>query len=533
MTLRPRPEVDALPAYVPGRSAQAAMDEHELTSAIKLASNESSFGPLPAAAKAIEDAVESVTRYPDSRAASLRAALAEHLGVAPANIAVGTGSVGLIQQLCLAYAGPGDEIVFGDPSFEAYPVFAQLSGASAVPVPLRRQTIDAVAMSAAVTPATRLVLLASPNNPTGTALRTAELLALADAIPDSCLLVVDEAYHEFADGADVPDAVNLLGDRENVVVLRTFSKAYGLAALRVGYMAGAAEVIATVNKVALPFGVNAIGQVAAQASLKDPMEVRHVAAAVNSIRGYLVRELAKRGFITPDPQGNFVWLPAGAAAKQLGDALERKGVVTRAFAGRGVRVTVGSLDETQQFLAALDRVAAELDIGADWALPSGEMGRAVGHWLQRLGGCEIRLRQHAHESTFDGLTEPDPGGDERWEAAQVWGHIGEFGDYWLVELDRVLDGEPNQPFGRTKADEGRRAAIAAGPGRSVDDHLEAALRSLDRLRARLSELTTEEWSKVGTHPTLGRMTISDQLTHFHIGHYEEHLAQLDELAANK
>lgn len=507
------------------------MADHDLTSAIKLASNESSFGPLPSAAKAIEDALYRVHRYPDNSAASLRAALAEHLGVEANNVAVGPGSVGLIQQLCLAYAGAGDEIVFGDPSFEAYPVFTQLSGAKPVPVSLRRQTIDAAAMAAAISPATRLVLLASPNNPTGTALRTAELIALADAVPDTCLLVVDEAYHEFADGADVPDAVKLLAGRPNVVVLRTFSKAYGLASLRVGYMVGSPDVVATVGKVALPFAVNAIGQAAAEASLDDPMEVRGRGAAINSIRRHMVSQLAQRGFITPDPQGNFVWLPAGTAATPLADALEREGVVTRAFPDRGVRVSAGSLDETETFLAAFDRVVPDLDLGSAWALPCGETGRAVGLWLQRLGGVEIRLRQHAQESAFSGLTEPDPGGDERWEATQVWAHIGEFGDYWLVELDRVLEGQPDQPFGRTKADEGRRAAIAAASQQSVGDYLDSALRALDRLRARLSELTAEEWGKVGTHSTLGRMTVSDQLKHFHIGHYEEHLEQLDQLVA--
>ena len=531
MTLRPRPEVEALPAYVPGRSAQAAMQDHQLDSAIKLASNESSFGPLPSAAKAIEDALGLIHRYPDNGAAALREALAHHLGVGPANVAIGAGSVGLIQQLCLAYAGPGDEIVFGDPSFEAYPVFTQLSGATAVRVPLRRQTIDAAALISAINPSTRLVLLASPNNPTGTALRSAELLALADGIPDTCLLVVDEAYHEFADGADVPDAVNVLAGRPNVVVLRTFSKAYGLAALRVGYMIGPEDVVATINKVALPFAVNAIGQAAARASLEDPMEVSARAASTTSIRGHVVRELAKRGYIVPDPQGNFVWLPAGAAAMPLALALERQGVVTRAFADAGVRVTVGSIDETQVFLDAFDHAVDELDLDADWALPAGEMGNVAASWLQRLGSCEARLRQHADEPAHAGLTEPDPGSDERWDAAQVWGHLGEFGHYWLIELDRVLEGEPDQPFGRTKTDEARRAAVAAGPARSVEEHLSSALRALDRLRARLSELTIDDWAKAGTHPTLGRMTIVDQLQHFLVGHYEEHLDQLDELAA--
>lgn len=532
MPLRPRPEVEALPAYVPGRSAQAAIDEHHLQSAIKLASNESSFGPLPAAARAIEDVLGLVNRYPDNGAVALRAALAEYVGLGPDRIAVGCGSVGLIQQLCLAYAGSGDEVVFGDPSFEAYPVFTQLSGATAVRVPLRRQTFDAAAIAAAITPATRLVLLATPNNPTGTALRTADLTAIVDAAPDSCLVVVDAAYQEFVSGYDVPDPIRLFSDRPNVAVLRTFSKAYGLASLRIGWMCASAEVIATVTKVHLPFAENSFAQAAALASIRSHGEMLERVTLVQSERRRVTKAVRDLGFMVPSPQGNFIWMPAGAGTRDLAVALEKKGIVTRAFDGLGVRVTIGSPGENDAFLAAFASLVESGDFAAAWQLPTGDAALQVNQWLRRLNDAESRLVENT-DKVHAGLTQPDPGGDEKWEAAQVWGHLGEFGDYWLVELDRVLDGAPDQPFGRTKADEARRAAIAAGPGRSVDDHLDSARRAIDRLRARLTEMTTEDWAKAGTHPTLGRMTIADQLQHFHIGHYEEHLAQLDELAADK
>ncbi|MBW3537393.1 MAG: histidinol-phosphate transaminase [Actinobacteria bacterium] len=529
MTLRPRPEADALPGYVPGRSAKAAIDDHNLDTAIKLASNELSFGPLPNAAKAIEAAVDTVNRYPDHRAAAVCEALADKIGVTESRITVGCGSVGLIQQLCLAYAGPGDEVIYGRPSFEAYPVFTQLSGATAVEVPVRRQTIDVDATIAAFTERTRLALIATPNNPTGTALRTDELLRLADATPDSCLLVVDAAYQEFVDGDDVPDPIKLFSERANVVVLRTFSKAYGLAALRVGWMYGPEEVVATVDKVRLPFSVSSLAQAAALASLDDP-ELHPRVAAVKSGRREVAKALRDSGWMVPDPQGNFVWLPAGDSAADLALALERRGVVTRGFAGVGVRVTIGTPEENQTFLSAFSDVSGEVDLASAWQLPTGDAAATVASWLSRLDVAEARLLEHTRRS-HEGLTEPDPGGDERWEPAHVWGHLAEFGAYWLTELDRVLDGEPDQPFGRTKADEARRAAVAAAPELPVAEHVLRSRRAIDRLRARLSELTTEDWAKAGTHSTLGRMTIADQLQHFHVGHYEEHLDQLDQLAA--
>ena len=532
MTLRPRPEVDALPAYVLGRFAQAAMDDHDLDKAIKLASNESSFGPLPSAAKAMESALDGTNRYPDNRATAVRDALADRLGTTADRVTLGCGSVGLIEQICNAYAGPGDEVVFGKPSFEAYPYLAHLAGAAANEVPLRRQTIDVDATIAALNERTRLVLLATPNNPTGTALRSDDLIRIADATPQSCLLVVDAAYQEFVTAPDVPDPIELFSDRPNVAILRTFSKAYGLAALRIGWMYGPPEVIATVDKVRLPFSVNAVAQAAAVASLDAHDEMASRVSSVVSERQRVTRHVRDLGYMVPSPQGNFIWLPAAESAADLAVALEKKGVVTRGFAGVGVRVTIGSPEENDAFLAAFEPAAREIDLPPNWELPTGETALAANDWLRRLNSAEARLIEQAAKS-HRGLTEPDPGGDERWEPGEVWGHLAEFGDYWLVELDRVLEGQPKQPFGRTKADEARRAAVAAGPRSAVAEHLDRCRRAIDRLRARLCELTTTDWAKVGTHSTLGEMDIAKQLQHFHIGHYEEHLDQLDQLAANQ
>lgn len=525
----PRTAVAALPAYRPGRSAGMAMADHGLDSAVKLASNELPVLPLPSVAKAIENAIVTTTRYPDHRAGELRSALADRLGVPVDRLAVGCGSVGLIQQLALAYTGAGNEVIYGWPSFEAYPVFAGIAGATPVPVPLRRQTLDAAAISSALTSRSRLVLVANPNNPTGTALREKALVDLADSLPEGCLLVVDEAYREFVTGADVPDALALLGDRPNVAVLRTFSKAHGLAALRIGYLVGHPDVVAAVDKVLVPFSVNGLGQVAALASLAAPDELADRVAGVVAERGLVSASLRSAGWIVPDAQANFVWLPAGDASAPLATALEQAGVVTRPFPGLGVRVTIGTAPENDRFLTALADVVQRPDVAAStsWALPAGADAAPVAAWVDRLDAVECRLHTHATLHRFGGLTHPDPGGTERWDADQIWAHLAEFGRYWLAQLDHVLDA-PVQgpvPFGRTKSDPVRIAALSLPP----DEQYEAVRRAIDALRGRLLELTLSDWNRVGRHETLGDLTVAEQLQHFHIGHYEEHADQLDTL----
>lgn len=530
----PRPHIAALPAYRPGRSAGAAMADHGLESAVKLASNELPLRPLPSVGKAIEAGIAVIGRYPDHLASDLRGQLADGLGVHADRVAVGSGSSGLLQQLAIAYAGPGDEIAYGWPSFEAYPVFAALVDATPRPIPLRRQTLDAAALVAALMSRTRLVLVANPNNPTGTALRSADLLTLADALPPGCLLVVDEAYREFVTGADVPDALDLLGDRPNVAVLRTFSKAHGLAALRVGYLIAHPEVVAAVDRVLVPFAVNGLGQLAASASLAAPHELADRVAGVVAERGLVTAALRSAGWVVPDAQANFVWLPARRAAAPLALALERLGVVTRPFAHLGVRVTIGTAPENDRFLTALARVTHDdPTVAGRWGLPAGPTAAEPSRWVERLDAVECRLDAHATLHRFEGTTDPDPGGSERWDAAQVWAHLAEFGPYWLAELDQVLGttGTETVPFGRTKTDPHRIAAIRAGRNVASSSHFAEVRRAIDALRARLLELTVNDWSRVGHHETLGDLTVDDQLQHFLIGHYEEHADQLDLLVA--
>ena len=529
----PRPALQALPVYKPGRSAEVAMREHDLDHAVKLASNENPFAPLPSVLDAIDrSAAEALNRYADHRAEELRAALAERLGVTADQVAVGCGSVGLLQQIVLAFVERDEEVIYGWRSFEAYPIYSTIVRATQIQVPNRFQALDMAAITSAVTGRTRLVLVTSPNNPTGTVVGHDELAALLDAVPADCLVVLDEAYHEYVTGRHAPDALALAAIHPHFAILRTFSKAYGLAALRVGYLVGHPDVISAVDQVLVPFTVNGLGQAAALASLAADDELAARVRQTVAERERLAAELRTRiGVSVPDPQANFVWLPAGEQSAALTLELERAGVVTRPFPGEGVRVTVGAPDENDRFLDALDKLTPSLGLAGAWLLPTGERARQVQAVVERCDVADRRLVAH-RDAVHTGLTEPDPGGTERWDADQVWAHLAEIGDYWRRELDRVVAAaQPDPvPFGRVKTDPARIAAIEAGRHRSVVANLEDARRSLSALRAYIAGLSEADWSRVGRHQTLGDMSIERQLEEFHIGHVEQHLAQLDGLA---
>ncbi len=354
---RPRAAVDSLPAYRPGKGAAQAEAEHGITGAIKLASNETPWPPLPAIVDAIARAGAGANRYADHRASALRAALAAARGLSVEQVTVGCGSVGLLQQLLLSYGEPGAEVVYPWRSFEVYPVYVRLVGATEVTVPLVGHTTDVDALLAAVTEATRLVLVANPNNPTGTAVSVAELERLAAGLDDDVLLVVDEAYHEFADPALGDPVRALVGTRDNVVVLRTFSKAHGLAGMRVGYAMGHPAVIETIDKTLFPFAVNAAAQAAALAALGAEEEILARCALVVAERDRVLATLRADGHEVPEPQANFVWLPLGERSDRVYLDLEREGVVTRPFTGEGLRVTIGTPEENDRFLATYRRVA--------------------------------------------------------------------------------------------------------------------------------------------------------------------------------
>ncbi|MFL6161880.1 MAG: histidinol-phosphate transaminase [Jatrophihabitantaceae bacterium] len=358
MTVRFRPVLASLPAYVPGRSSPGA---------IKLASNENPYGPLPHVLDRIAEAAAASNRYPDTNATELMHALAEKYGVRPEQVALGCGSVSLCQQLVLATAGAGDEVLFAWRSFEAYPIVTLIGGASPAQVPLRGQTHDLTAMAEAISDRTRLIFVCNPNNPTGTVVPAGELTGFLDRVPPDILVVLDEAYREFVTDNSVADGLSLLDRYPNLIVLRTFSKAYGLAGLRVGYgIAADPAVITAARQTQTPFTVTGIAQAAALASLEEVAEKQLAERVAELIaeRGRVLVELRGLGYQVPESQANFVWLPDGPAADGAVDTIafaagcERRGLLVRAFAGSGVRITIGSRAENDRLISAARELRA-------------------------------------------------------------------------------------------------------------------------------------------------------------------------------
>ncbi len=354
---RVRPSIQALAPYRPGKGAAQAEQEHGITGAIKLASNENPYAPVPAVAAAIADAAGTANRYGDHRANELRSALAGWIGVETERITVGCGSVGLLQQLCLTYLDPGDEAVYPWLSFEAYPVCVKMMGATPVTPPLVDHRFDMAAVADAVTDRTKLVLLATPNNPTGTAVSTEEIATLLGAIPDDVVVLVDEAYREFADPGLGDPVTDLLPHHRNLMITRTFSKAYGLAGLRIGYAITDPDIVAEIDKVLLAFAVNSAGQAAAMAALDALDDIKPNIDRILAERARVVTALGDAGWKLPPAEANFVYLPTGDRTDEICLALERRGVVTRPFSGDGLRVTIGSEAENQRFLDTLAEVA--------------------------------------------------------------------------------------------------------------------------------------------------------------------------------
>lgn len=359
MTRLTRADLEALPSYVPGRSPADLARELGLPEAIKLASNEVPYGPLPGVVEAVTEAVRAANRYPDMGVVALREKLADRYGVSADRIATGCGSVALCEHLARATCLPGDEILYAWRSFEAYPIIVATTGASSIRVPnTAGHGHDLAAMADAITDQTRMVLVCNPNNPTGTSVRRTELDRFLDAVPEDVLVVLDEAYREFVTDPQVPDGLAAYGDRPNVVVLRTLSKAWGLAGLRVGFLVAQPEVAAAVRKVVTPFSTSLAAQAAGLAALDQADEVHRRCAAVVAERDRVGEALRKLLPDVPDSQANFVWLPLGDRSAAFGAACEARGVIVRPFQGDGVRVTIGTPAENDALLAAAEAALA-------------------------------------------------------------------------------------------------------------------------------------------------------------------------------
>ncbi|MDF5756936.1 histidinol-phosphate transaminase [Spongiactinospora sp. TRM90649] len=319
---------------------------------VRLAANETPYPPLPSVREAVVEALSGLNRYPNPSGARLRSVIAEHLGVDPGQVTIGPGAGALCERAVLATCSPGDELIYPSPSFPGYSAYAGVSGAKAVRVPLTEDGAhDLAAMAAAITPRTKAIILCSPNNPTGAAIPEAELRGFLAKVPTECLVVLDQAYVEFADPDGCARGHLLLPDHPNLVVLRTFSKAYGLAGLRAGYAVGQPGAIDVVRKAQTPFQINSLGQVAAVASLRAHDELAERVAEVVAEREWLRERVAGLGLAVPPSHGNFLWLPMPDPRGAAG-VLESQAVLTRPQPG-GLRVTIGTREENERFLAAL------------------------------------------------------------------------------------------------------------------------------------------------------------------------------------
>ncbi|MEU5998368.1 histidinol-phosphate transaminase [Streptomyces sp. NPDC047197] len=340
---RLRADASGVPRYVPGRAAPSDLVD-------KLSSNENPYPPLPSVVAAMREELGRVNRYPDPTSSELVTELSAVLAVPPEHLVPGTGSLGVTRDLLRAAAGEGDEVLFAWRSFEAYPLLVWATGATAVRIPLHDERHDLEAMADAVSDRTRLIFVCNPNNPTGTAVRRGELGRFLDRVPGHVLVVLDEAYREFVDDTDVPDGIALYRDRPNVAVLRTFSKAYGLARLRVGYAVAHRPVTAALRACAVPFGVSGLAQAAARASLNAGSELLGRVQTLVAERARVTRTLRSWGWLVPDSQANFVWLRLGSRTPAFADACEAAGVMVRPFGDEGVRITIGTPGENDHLL---------------------------------------------------------------------------------------------------------------------------------------------------------------------------------------
>tara|TARA_Y100000748_G_scaffold166872_4_gene139572 strand:- start:17122 stop:18234 length:1113 start_codon:yes stop_codon:yes gene_type:complete len=357
-----RPGVQKLSPYVPGKPVEELAREFGLRpqDIVKLASNENPLGPSPTVREAVAAALAELTRYPDGNGFALKQALAAKLGVDTASITLGNGSNDILELVARAFVGPEHEVVFSDHAFAVYPIVTQAVGAKAVSVPAKDWGHDLDAMAAAITPATRVVFIANPNNPTGTWIERAALEAFLDRVPENVIVVLDEAYTEYVETDDVPNGVDYLPRYANLLVSRTFSKAYGLAALRVGYGLSSPVIADALNRVRQPFNVNSLALAAALAALQDEAYLIESRRINRQGMQQLEDGCAALGLSWIPSRGNFLAIDVGREAAPIFQALLREGVIVRPVANYGMpnhlRVTIGLPEENQRFLDALKQV---------------------------------------------------------------------------------------------------------------------------------------------------------------------------------
>lgn len=356
MPLKVHPDIASLVPYVPGKPVEELQRELGLPRAIKLASNENPIGPSPKALAVLAEAASALHRYPDGGAFRLRGALAERWKVAPDQIILGNGSDEILGLLARTFLSPGDEAVMAEHTFVIYKMEVKAAHGVVVEVPQKNWRHDLPAMADAITARTRLLFVCNPNNPTGTMVTKAEVAALMARVPEHVVVVFDEAYYEYVRHPEFPESIGYVTAGRNVIVLRTFSKIYGLAGLRIGYGLTTPEITNYLNRIRPPFNANSMAQRAALAALDDDA---HVAAsrALNHAEMDKVRAgLQRLGFEALPSETNFLYFDVGRDGREVFDALLRKGIIVRHIEGRMLRVTIGLPEENQLFLSALQDV---------------------------------------------------------------------------------------------------------------------------------------------------------------------------------
>lgn len=351
-----RPEISNMPSYRPIPNPKELANTHGLGRVVKLDTNEVPFGPLPGITETVARVADDARLYPDLSNTALITQLARQYEIDPSTVAVGNGSVALIEALIKGITRPGEEVLHSQPAFEAYPLVTTVAGAVSVTAPRNKHAHDLDALLTAVTSRTRIIIICNPSNPTGTYIPLEEFERFLDLVPRNILVIADEAYIEFVTPPPQRDSTTLPAKHPNLVVMRSFSKAWGLAALRVGWLCAHRTVTANIRKCITPFSVNAVAQAAAIAALHQAPEMRRRAAQIALERDSMIKELRRLLPGIPDSQGNFFWMPLGPLSARFASSCEQQGYVVRSFGDYGVRVTIGLPEDNVGFL----RVAEDL-----------------------------------------------------------------------------------------------------------------------------------------------------------------------------
>lgn len=358
--LRPKPGIDTIQPYQGGKPIEEVQLELGITNIIKLASNENPLGPSPLAMEAIAESSRQVHLYPDGNAYYLKADLAEHLGVSEEHLILGNGSNDVLQLVGEAYIAPDDEVIYAAGAFVVYSLVTKICGATAVVVPMHKDTHQLSAMAAAITEKTKVIYVANPNNPTGTIVTADETAAFMEQVPRDILVVFDEAYYEYVTRPDYPQTLSYVLEGRNFIITRTFSKIYGLAGLRIGYGIAPPALVETMNRVRQPFNCSLVAQAAARAALKDSAHVAESQKCNSTGKTFLYNALDEIGMRYTKTEGNFIMLFVKQLGADIADALLKKGIIVRPIAGYGypnaIRMTIGTEQENERFIKALAEI---------------------------------------------------------------------------------------------------------------------------------------------------------------------------------